>query len=57
MITQMKKKKSVKSINPCKSVILTIITFDAQGGRGKMWQLFGEEMDGIIVELNKELVA
>ncbi len=23
----------------------------------KMWQLFGEEMNGIIEELNKELVA
>ncbi len=31
--------------------------FDAQGGRGKMWQLFGEEMEGIIEELNSELVA
>lgn len=31
--------------------------FDAKGGRGKMWQLFGEEMDDIIKELNTELVA
>ncbi len=31
--------------------------FDAQGGRGRMWQLFGEEMNGIIEELNGELVA
>ncbi len=31
--------------------------FDAHGGRGKMWQLFGEEMDDIIKELNTELVA
>ena len=31
--------------------------FDAHGGRGKMWQLFGEEMDNIIKELNTELVA
>lgn len=31
--------------------------FDAQGGRGKMWQLFGEEMDIIIEELNERLVA
>ncbi|MRT17571.1 DEAD/DEAH box helicase [Vitellibacter sp. q18] len=31
--------------------------FDAHGGRGKMWQLFGEEMEGIIKELNSELVA
>ncbi len=31
--------------------------FDSKGGRGRMWQLFGEEMDGIIEELNQELVA
>jgi len=31
--------------------------FDAQGGRGKMWQLFGEEMETIIDELNEALVA
>lgn len=31
--------------------------FDAHGGRGKMWQLFGEEMEDIIKELNTELVA
>ena len=31
--------------------------FDAHGGRGKMWQLFGEEMENIIKELNTELVA
>ncbi len=31
--------------------------FDAHGGRGKMWQLFGEEMENIIKELNNELVA
>ncbi|WP_034261061.1 type I restriction endonuclease subunit R [Altibacter lentus] len=31
--------------------------FDAHGGRGKMWQLFGEEMESIIKELNTELVA
>ena len=31
--------------------------FDAQGGRGKMWQLFGEEMDTIIKELNEVLAA
>tara|TARA_R110000823_G_scaffold311448_1_gene437143 strand:- start:170745 stop:173537 length:2793 start_codon:yes stop_codon:yes gene_type:complete len=31
--------------------------FDAHGGRGKMWQLFGEEMEDIIKELNNELVA
>ncbi|MBK8920448.1 MAG: DEAD/DEAH box helicase family protein [Saprospirales bacterium] len=31
--------------------------FDAQGGRGKMWQLFGAEMEGIISELNEVLAA
>ena len=27
--------------------------FDALGGRGKMWQLFGAETENIIVELNE----
>lgn len=31
--------------------------FDALGGRGKMWQLFGTEMENIIEELNEVLVA
>jgi len=31
--------------------------FDAQGGRGKMWQLFGDEMNKIIDELNEALAA
>jgi type I restriction enzyme R subunit len=31
--------------------------FDAQGGLGKMWQLFGERMDGLLDELNEALVA
>ncbi|MEI7594213.1 MAG: DEAD/DEAH box helicase family protein [Bacteroidota bacterium] len=31
--------------------------FNAQGGLGKMWQLFGEETDVIIEELNEVLVA
>jgi len=31
--------------------------FNAQGGLGKMWQLFGEETDGIINELNDILAA
>ncbi len=31
--------------------------FDAKGGKGKMWQLFGEEMETIINELNEALVA
>lgn len=31
--------------------------FNKQGGLGKMWQLFGEETDAIIDELNESLVA
>ena len=31
--------------------------FNAQGGLGKMWQLFGEETEGIISELNEALAA
>ncbi len=31
--------------------------FDAQGGRGRMHQLFGDQMDTIIDELNEALVA
>ncbi|RTL48801.1 MAG: DEAD/DEAH box helicase [Sphingobacteriales bacterium] len=31
--------------------------FDAKGGKGKMWQLFGEQMDEIIIELNEALAA
>ncbi len=31
--------------------------FNKQGGLGKMWQLFGEETDEIINELNESLVA
>lgn len=31
--------------------------FDAQGGLGKMHQLFGDQMDELIEELNGELVA
>jgi type I restriction enzyme R subunit len=36
---------------------LDLVPFDAQGGRGKMWQLFGAEMDTIIAELNEALAA
>ena len=36
---------------------LNYTPFDAQGGRGRMWQLFGERMDEIIEELNDALVA
>jgi type I restriction enzyme, R subunit len=31
--------------------------FDAQGGLGKMYQLFGDRMDPLVAELNKELTA
>ena len=31
--------------------------FDAQGGLGKMDQLFGDRIDPLIAELNKELTA
>jgi type I restriction enzyme R subunit len=31
--------------------------FDSKGGRGKMWQLFGEAMHTLIDELNIALAA
>ena len=31
--------------------------FNAQGGLGKMWQLFGEQTEEIIGELNEALAA
>ena len=31
--------------------------FNAEGGLGKLWQLFGEQTDAIIRELNEELAA
>lgn len=31
--------------------------FDSEGGKGKMWQLFGEDMNDIINELNEALAA
>ena len=31
--------------------------FDAKGGRGKMWQLFGDSMETILNELNEALAA
>jgi type I restriction enzyme R subunit len=36
---------------------LEMAPFDARGGLGKMHQLFGENMDDLIEELNKELAA
>nr|WP_269851688.1 type I restriction-modification enzyme R subunit C-terminal domain-containing protein [Methanosarcina horonobensis] len=31
--------------------------FDALGGRGRMYQLFGDEMNTVISELNEALTA
>ncbi|TNE84132.1 MAG: DEAD/DEAH box helicase [Gammaproteobacteria bacterium] len=36
---------------------LEMAPFDARGGMGKMYQLFGDKMDAVIEELNKELVV
>ncbi len=36
---------------------LEMAPFDSQGGLGKMYQLFGDKMDQVINELNRELVA
>jgi type I restriction enzyme, R subunit len=36
---------------------LDFAPFDAQGGLGKMHQLFGDSMDALIDELNENLVA
>ncbi len=36
---------------------LDMSPFDAQGGLGKMYQLFGDKMDWVMDELNRELVA
>jgi type I restriction enzyme R subunit len=32
-------------------------SFDARGGLGKMYQLFGENLDAVIEEANRELTA
>jgi len=31
--------------------------FDSQGGKGKMFQLFGDQMNDLIEELNEALAA
>ena len=31
--------------------------FAERGGLGKVWSLFGDELEGIVDELNRELVA
>ncbi len=36
---------------------LEMAPFDSQGGIGRMYQLFGERMDGVIEELNQVLAA
>ena len=36
---------------------LDMAPFDAQGGLGRMYQLFGDRMDWVIDEMNRELVA
>ncbi|WP_456473424.1 type I restriction endonuclease subunit R [Desulfolithobacter sp.] len=36
---------------------LELAPFDAHGGLGKMWQLFGEDMDRVIEDLNEVLAA
>ena len=36
---------------------LDMAPFDAQGGLGRMHLLFGERMDWVMNELNRELVA
>ncbi|WP_319540954.1 DEAD/DEAH box helicase family protein [uncultured Pseudodesulfovibrio sp.] len=36
---------------------LELAPFDGHGGLGRMWELFGEEMDSLIDEMNNELAA
>ena len=36
---------------------LEMAPFDSRGGLGKMVQLFGADMDGLIDEMNEELAA
>lgn len=36
---------------------LEMAPFNAQGGLGKVYQLFGERMDGLLDELNEVLAA
>jgi len=40
-----------------KITYITVQTICAQGGLGKMWQLFGEQTEEIINELNEVLAA
>lgn len=43
------------AIKPIKHI--TVQTIDTKGTRGKMWQLFGDEMETVINELNEALAA
>ena len=36
---------------------LEMAPFDAQGGLGRMYQLFGGQMDAVMAELNEALVV
>jgi hypothetical protein len=53
------KKAALQTTNSTHSESLQILiqTINAEGGLGKMWQLFGEETESIIQELNEALAA
>lgn len=36
---------------------LDYVPFDTFGGRGRMYQLFGDKMNTVIIELNEALVT
>jgi len=36
---------------------LELEPFDQKGGLGRMWQLFGDDMDAVIAEMNEALAA
>lgn len=41
----------------CERDDLEMAPFDSQGGLGRMYQLFGDRMDWVMAEMNRELVA
>jgi len=41
----------------CEVDDLDYTPFDAEGGRGRMYQLFGDRMNEVIEEMNEEMVA
>jgi type I restriction enzyme R subunit len=47
----------IKILNITKIKNIKVQTNDSKGGRGKMYQLFGNEMNEIIDELNDILAA